>query len=79
MGDNHLPEDNNLGKEAQWALCQKGTRLLEDRDNYRYNEYRIIVTGKIVSYKCQLNRTKKCPSFTYFSTETNKIIKIANS
>jgi hypothetical protein len=78
-GDNHPQEDNNLGLEAKWATSQKGTKLLEDGDNYRYNIYRIIAAGKIVSYRCQLNRSKKCPSVAYLSTETNKIIRINNS
>jgi hypothetical protein len=79
MGDNHSQEDNILGLEPKWALSQKGTKLLEDGDNYRYNVYRPITAGKIVSYRCQLHRSKKCPSVAYLCTETSKIIRINNS
>jgi hypothetical protein len=51
MGNNHSQEDNILGLEAKWALSQKGTKLLEDGDNYRYDVYRPIPAGKIVSYR----------------------------
>jgi hypothetical protein len=30
-------------------------------------------------YRCQLNRSKKCPSVAYLCTETNNIIRITNS
>jgi hypothetical protein len=73
------PEDNSLGNEAKWALSQKDTNLLEDGDNYRYNLYCTIAAGKLMSYRCQLTRSKKCPAVAYLNTENNKIIKIANS